>query len=107
MTQWTEPIHARVAALVETARRELHHLKRTDGRLFAPRLDVAIVAKLPENDELAERVDAFVARFGRLQDTLGDKLLPAFLTAMQETPGAALENLDRAERLDLLTSADE
>jgi hypothetical protein len=26
--------------------------------------------------------DAFVARFGRLQDTLGDKLLPALLKVL-------------------------
>jgi len=52
------------------------------------------------------RVDAFVARFGRLQDTLGDKLLPVFLGVMEEKPGAMLENLDRAEKLGLVKSAD-
>lgn len=48
-----------------------------------------------------------MARFGRLQDTIGDKLLPAFLGLMQETPATMLENLDRAERLKLIDSADE
>jgi len=32
--------------------------------------------------ELAERVDALVSRFGRLQDTVGDKLLPRYLDAV-------------------------
>jgi hypothetical protein len=61
---------------------------------------------LPNDDELGERIDAFVARFGRLQDTLGDKLLPAFLQAMAEKSGTMLENLDRAEKLNLIWSAD-
>ena len=56
---------------------------------------------------LAERVEAFVGRFGRLQDTVGDKLLPILLAALGEKPSAAIDNLDRAERLELLKSADE
>ncbi len=52
-------------------------------------------------------MEAFVGRFGRLQDTVGDKLLPTLLTALGEKTGAAIDNLDRAERLGLLKSADE
>ena len=55
---------------------------------------------------MAERVEAFVGRFGRLQDTVGDKLLPLLLAAMGEKPAAVIDNLDRAERLGLLQSAD-
>ena len=55
---------------------------------------------------LAERLDAFVSRFARLQDTVGDKLLPALLTALAEKPGAAIDNLDRAEKIGLMESAD-
>lgn len=55
---------------------------------------------------LAERLDAFVSRFSRLQDNLGDKLLPQLLDAMGEKTGAALENLDRAEKLGWIASAD-
>ena len=57
--------------------------------------------------DFSERVDAFVARFGRLQDLLGDKLLPAWLKAMEEDVGAVLENLDRAEKLRLIDGADD
>lgn len=42
-----------------------------------------------------------------MQDTLGDKLLPLLLRALGEKTGAAIDNLDRAERLGLLNSADE
>jgi hypothetical protein len=39
-----------------------------------------------------------VARFGRLQDTTGDKLLPALLRYVGQTPGPALDNLHLAEK---------
>ena len=45
-------------------------------------------------------------RFGRLQDTVGDKFLPALLAALDETPGSAINNLDGAERLGWVDSAD-
>jgi uncharacterized protein with HEPN domain len=62
---------------------------------------------LETNIELAERVEAFVARFGRLQDTLGDKLLPTLLKALGEKTGAVIDNLDRAERLGFISSVDD
>lgn len=96
----------RIRALMETCSREAHYLQRCDTRLFAAPFSPQVIGALSENDDLAERVDAFVARFGRLQDTVGDKLLPAFLTLMQEFPATMLENLDRAERLGLIESAD-
>jgi len=41
---------------------------------------------------LAERLDAFAARFARLQDTAGDKLLPALLTWLGEPVGAPMRH---------------
>ena len=64
------------------------------------------VFALGKDGLLAERLDAFVGRFGRLQDNLGDKLLPQLLDAMAEPVGAVIENLDRAEKLGWLQSAD-
>ena len=43
-------------------------------------------------------LDAFVSRHGRLQDMLGDKLLPAMLRASLEKTGSQLDNLLRAEK---------
>jgi hypothetical protein len=57
---------ARLRALLDVAARELGYLKRCDARLFAEPLTSERIATLPENDDFAERVDAFVARFGRL-----------------------------------------
>jgi hypothetical protein len=63
--------------------------------------------RLEADPDLSERVEAFVGRFGRLQDTVGDKLLPLLLDALGEKTSAAIDNLDRAERLGLILSADE
>ncbi|MEK6749736.1 MAG: hypothetical protein AABY83_11085 [Pseudomonadota bacterium] len=107
MTRFAPGTKERIRSLIEVCRLEEQYLQRTDSRLFAIALTPSTIESLPQNDILAERVDAFVARFGRLQDTLGDKLLPTFLILMEETPGAMIENLDRAERLGLIESADD
>ena len=97
----------RLQFLVRVVRKESKHLTTTDQRLFAGSFSLEQVTRLEENPDLAERVEAFVGRFGRLQDTVGDKLLPLLLAALGEKPSAAIDNLDRAERLGLLKSADE
>ena len=82
-------------------------LKVTDGRLFALPMDAQRAGTLRDDIDLAERVDAFVARFGRLQDTVGDKLLPGVLSWLAEPVGPAIDNLARAERLGWLSSSAE
>ncbi len=75
------PLAARLDFLVRVMEKECRHLLDTDRRLF-------------------------VSRFGRLQDTVGDKLLPALLMALAETPGPAIDNLDKAEKFGLIVSTD-
>jgi hypothetical protein len=96
----------RLQFLVRVVRKECKHLASTDQRLFSDAFSPEQVAQLDEDPDLAERVEAFVGRFARLQDTLGDKLLPQLLAALGEPPSAAIDNLDRAERLGLINSAD-
>jgi hypothetical protein len=97
----------RLAFLLETVQLEAENLKATDQRLFTVAFTPERAATLRDDDELAERLDAFVARFARLQDTAGDKLLPALLTRIGEPVGAVLDNLDRAARLGWLDVASE
>ena len=87
--------------LASTVLLEAEYLLQTDGRLFVQTMDVDRVRQLASDIELGERVDAFVARFGRLQDTLADKLLPALLAWTAEPLGPAIDNLARAERRSL------
>lgn len=90
----------RIAFLLRVTRKEAEHLAQTDTLLFAQgAMDAGRAAALPQQAMLAERVDAFVARFGRLQDTLGDKLLPALLLAVDGRTGPLIDNLNRATRL--------
>lgn len=98
---------ARLQFLARVVEKETRHLILTNERLFTVPLTTDRVAELDAAPDLAERVDAFVSRFGRLQDSLGDKLLPLLLTALGEKTGAVIDNLDRAERLGLIPSADQ
>lgn len=102
------PLHdERLRFLAKIVEREARHLRSTDMRLFEQPF-TAERARLLESDlALAERVDAFAARFSRLQDTLADKLVPALLRALQEPVGAGIDNLDRAERLEWIASVDQ
>lgn len=64
--------------------------------MFAQPFTAARAAALESYLGESERTDAFVARFGRLQDKLGDKLLPELLRCLAEPLGSAIDNLDRA-----------
>ena len=97
----------RLQFLVRVVRKECKHLNITDQRLFGSRFTLEQATRLEEDPDLAEQVEAFVGRFGRLQDTVGDKLLPLLLTALGEKPSTAIDNLDRAERFGLIKSTDE
>ncbi|MEO7623304.1 MAG: hypothetical protein ABIS30_09585 [Gallionella sp.] len=97
----------RLQFLARVVRKECQHLTTTDQRLFGDSFTIEQATRLEADHDLAERVEAFVGRFGRLQDTVGDKLLPLLLDALGEKASSVIDNLDRAERLGLLNSADE
>lgn len=88
----------RILFLARVVEREASYLEDTDRRLFAEPMTPDRASSLPTDAVLAERVDAFVARFARLQDTLADKLLPALLRWLGERPGPFIDNLNAAER---------
>lgn len=96
---------ARLVFLLDVVGHEGRHLTETFARLFHEEFDSRWLVRLESDADLSERVDAFVARFGRMQDTLGEKLIPELLRCLAETPGPVLDNLRRLERLELLTSA--
>ena len=97
---------ARLEFLARVTEKECKHLLDTDGRLFGHLFTIEEAQKIETDPILAERLDAFVSRFGRLQDTVGDKLLPALLTALAEKTGPAIDNLDKAEKFAFIESAD-
>lgn len=94
----------RFLSLANIVRREGILLERTDQRLFAAPIDAAWMARLENDDELSERLEAFVSRFGRMQDTLGDKFIPSLLRLLAERPSSQLDNLNRAEKIGIVDS---
>jgi len=99
----------RLEFLCRVTEKEVKHLLDTDRRLFADLFTVDVAQQVETDPVLAERLDAFVSRFGRLQDNLGDKFLPQLLIALAEKPGAAIDNLNLnlAERLGWIQSAED
>jgi hypothetical protein len=93
-----------VGQLIRVTAKEARYLERTADRLRTLNVDLSWVESLENSDEHSEMLDAFVSRYGRLQDTLGDKLLPAMLRAGLEKTGAQLDNLLRAEKLGWIES---
>jgi hypothetical protein len=100
-------LRERLRFLADVVSREAQYLAQTDQRLFGAGFGMAEASNLPNNPELGERVDAFVARFGRLQDTLAGALVPRLLEMLLEPVGSVLDNLNRAERLGWIRSASE
>ena len=100
-------IRARLAFLVRVVEKEIQHLDYADQQVFSSAFDMASLENLDHKPELALKIEAFSSRFCRLQDTLGDKLLPLLLTALGESPKALLVNLDKAEKYGWLASTEQ
>lgn len=101
------PEHAESALLaLDLARKEAAHLQYTHRTLFAQPIDAAWVRQLATRDDLAEKIDAFVSRFGRLQDHIGEKLIPRFAALLGEAPKSILDILAYAEKMQWVESAE-
>ena len=97
--------------LLRITAKEVHYLERTRIRLISHQINLDWVNSLANSDAYSDAysdiLDAFVARFGRLQDRLGGKLLPTLLRLNMEKVGSQLDNLTLAEKLGWLSSTDD
>lgn len=101
------PEHARPTLLaLDLASKEAAHLRYSQTSLFALPINLAWVQSLNQRPEIAEKVEAFVSRFGRLQDHLGEKLLPRLAALVGENSKTLLDTLGIAEKAGWLVSAD-
>jgi hypothetical protein len=91
---------------LQIAAKEAVLLRITRDRLFSQPIDAAWLRALSPHSPQADTLEAFVSRFGRMQDTLGDKLLPRLALLEAEKPGSAIENYNRAERRGLIRSTE-
>ena len=102
------PEYAESAMLaLDLAEKEVAHLTYTSRTLFAQKIDLQWVQALPTREDLAEKIDAFVGRFGRLQDHIGEKLIPRFAALLGSAPKSLLDNLAYAEKAGWIDSAEE
>jgi hypothetical protein len=106
MTPALELPAARFLQTLAIVEKEGKHLSYSWRSLSSQTIDVEWVDELEQNPGCAERLEAFVSRFGRMQDTMADKLFPRWLLALAEIPGSQIETLNRAERLGVLTSTE-
>jgi hypothetical protein len=90
---------------LDLANKKALHLRYSQTTLFAMRIDLAWVKDLGVQAVLAEKVEAFVSRFGRLQDHIGEKLLPSYAALMGESPKTLIDTLAFAERAEVLRDA--
>lgn len=95
---------ARLEHLRRVTIKELHYLIYTAEGLKQADPQFHWLDAVEQHADLTEKLDAFVSRFCRLQDTLGDKLLPVYLSLQLEPIGSVLDNLNRAEKLGLIPS---
>ncbi len=107
MTPRYLPEHAQNALqALELARKEAGHLAYTHRTLFNQTIDLFWVESLNRRDDLSEKVDAFVGRFARLQDYIGEKLIPRFAALVGESPKAMIDTLAFAEKMGWLDDAE-
>jgi hypothetical protein len=91
---------------LELAQTEVTHLAYTHRTLFAQTLNLEWVQLLHEREDQSEKIDAFVSRFGRLQDHIGEKLIPRFSALLGESPKSLLDVLAYAERMGWIDNVD-
>ncbi|TXK93318.1 hypothetical protein BMR02_15415 [Methylococcaceae bacterium HT1] len=96
----------RVKFLSRVVKKEIHHLNYSASKVFNQPFTIERAKKLANDQEQAEQVEAFTSRFCRLQDTIGDKLLPAWLEILSERSNVAIDNLDKAEKIGVLPSVE-
>jgi len=99
------PSTQEVKQALELADKEAAHLRYSRDTLQALSPDLAWVVGLDQRPDLAEKVEAFVSRFARLQDHLGEKLLPRFAAWVGNHPKTMIDTLAFAERAEVLSDA--
>ncbi len=97
----------RLFQIVDLVKKEDVHLQAVSERLFQGSKTITDdwVSDLISRPLGEDRLESFAAKFSRMQDTIIDKLLPQLLRASGELPGTAIDNLNRAERLELIIDA--
>lgn len=102
-------LETRIHQVLQLVAREDSHLLAVRRRFFGDAEDLSAqwLEAVLENDIGVDRLESFVGKFTRMQDTLMDKLIPLFLKYLGEPVGTAIDNLNRMERLGFIAQAND
>jgi len=101
-------IELRLKQILQLVEREDFHLQAIEKRFFdVEEPDAKWLEMTLETDAGVDRLESFVGKFTRMQDTLMDKLVPLFLKYVGEPVGTAVDNLNRMEKLSFIVRADD
>lgn len=103
----SDELRERVRFIKRVVLQELKHLHYSDSQVFSQPVTIEKIKTLTTDEAFAAQVEAFGSRFGRLQDTVGQKLLPLWLKILGERPTSFIDNLNQAEKLGMLPSVEE
>lgn len=103
----SNPLFEKTTFLIRVVEKEMKHLQYSSNKIFFKPLTLEQIRNSESNPEFAEQLEAYTSRFCRLQDTLGDKLLPAWLQVLGELSRSVVDNLDKASKLGLQVDPDE
>lgn len=98
----------RLGQVLGLVAREDEHLQAVRERFLGDdcHIDPSRLQALLATDTGVDRLESFGAKFARMQDSVVDKLVPLALEVLGEPIQAAIDNLGRMERLNLVVSAD-
>ncbi|MGI9212147.1 MAG: hypothetical protein ACR2HF_06705 [Methylococcaceae bacterium] len=99
-------LRKKITFLSQVAQKEHKHLLYSQAQVFAESFTQQKADTLLEDEAFAADLEAFTSRFCRFQDTLGDKLFPAWLELVGEKQKTFLDNLFRLEKLEVIASAE-
>ncbi len=85
------------------------HFKRTDAVITDVENNIPLEEHNFDDPGIIKTIDAFIYRFIKIQDRMGDKLFPAYLQLLQEYKDnmPLLDVLNDLERLGAIDSAEE
>ena len=91
--------------LKETIQTTYLHFNRAKDN-YDEILNYQLDAEIYENKEQIKTIDAFIFRFIKLQDFMGDKLFKELLKSVGEYNMALIDTLDKLEKLEVIDKAD-
>jgi len=94
----------RLRVTLSLVEKEAHYLRDVTQRLFPGNAhwDAHRLQQHLATPEGIDQIESFGAKFGRLQDTLVDKLFPRYLEALGERKGPAIDTLNRLAAFGLI-----